>query len=1189
MVLKYLEIQGFKSFPDKTKIVFNKGLTAVVGPNGSGKSNISDAIRWVMGEQSNKSLRGSNMEDVIFTGTKTRKSQGFAQVSLAIDNSDKTLPYDKDEVIITRRYSRSGDSDYIINGKNVRLKDINELFMDTGLGKDGYAMVGQGKIAEIVQSKSDERRIIFEEAAGISKFRFRKNEAQKKLNLAEENLVRLRDILSELEQRVEPLKIQSEKAKEFIKLSEQKKVTEISIWFNTLDSSNKLLKDESDKILARSLEHDEVNEQSERIENEILKHYNDMQQCLVDIDVLRKNKDEYEQSIAKANADLAVCENNILHNNNNRQRIENDIENFKNSQNSLSLTLIKYQEDKVINENKLKDINSKIKENEAKLLNLAKESENYTNSATILSTKINSLNISQSEYRFTLNQLREKMTEEQLRYKNDSDGLQSKKDNLSFLQGESKNAKELFDALHKKLEENNNIISGYKLKLNSKNDDLSKLKSEISDKELRAKEKIQKAKVLQDLEKNLDGFAYSVKSILQKSKQGMLDGIKGTVSQLITVKSEYQLAVETAIGQALQNIIVDTQENGKKAINFLKREKLGRATFLPLSAIKGNKLQVNGINNENGFISIGSDLIKCEDIYLNIINYLLGRIVIVDNIDNAVNIAKKYDNKFKIVTLDGQVLNAGGAMSGGSHNKSLGFLSRKTDIENLLNQAKAIEEENIILKREYDEKLKEISMIKERLAKVQNNIIIINQDIIRCESEQKRIDIQITQENEIIKSMENGLSDFKQNTKNYQTQIENTIKLLTQTEEKLKVSQEKLSSLEGQTDEYLENKNNLTENISDLKLQKIEIEKDIENLNNLIDDINSKNKDGKVLYEKLSNELSDILRQNEQINKIILENKNSIVELKEKSKQVENKVLEKMDLRNSLEEKTTLLRQEEKTLSIQKERLAKELARHEERKISIQKEYDTIINKLWEEYQLTKSEAVKFCLEDIDISKLNKELSSLKQKIKSLGNVNVSAIDEYVEVSQRYEFLNEQVKDVEHSRQELLKMIDELTITMRDIFIEKFNQINHNFKRIFVELFGGGKAELKLLDDSDVLNSGIEIFVEPPGKIIKSLSLLSGGEQAFIAIAIYFSILKVRPAPFCVLDEIEAALDDVNVSKYAKYLRIMSDNTQFIMITHRRGTMEEADVLYGVTMQEDGISKILSLNVSELESQMDIN
>lgn len=1188
MVLKYLEIQGFKSFPDKTKITFNQGLTAVVGPNGSGKSNISDAIRWVMGEQSNKSLRGSNMEDVIFTGTKTRKSQGFAQVSLSIDNTDRTLLIDKDEVVITRRYSRSGDSDYLINGSNVRLKDINELFMDTGLGKDGYAMVGQGRIAEIVQSKSDERRIIFEEAAGISKFRSRRNEAQKKLNLAEENLVRLRDILSELEGRVEPLRRQSEKAKEFIELSDKKKIAEISIWINTLEQSNRLLKDEADKILARSLEHSEVEEEVERIEQEIQSIYNAMQQCLVDIDNLRKSKDSYEQVISEATANLAVCENNILHNNNNRDRIIKEIDTYNNSQKDLKLELIINQEEKLINSNRMKEINSNIKRKEKDLLLLSKRSEDFSSSATLLTTKINNLNITQSEYRVTLNQLRVQVEEEKVRFENNNNNLENKKENLIYIENEFESTNELSNDLKNKLIEYNNILQGYKLKLKSKQDDLLEHQKEYSKQEFKAKEKSQKAKLLQDLEKNLEGFAYSVKSVLNKSKQGVLTGILGTVSQLITVSEEYQTAIEIAIGQALQNIVVETEEDGKKAINYLKRENSGRATFLPLTSVKGNRLAINGVELEQGFISVASDLLKYDNKYQGIVNYLLGRIVVVDNIDNAVLISKKYGYKFKVVTLDGQVLNVGGAMTGGSKNKSQGFLSRKTDIDNLLKEAQTINQECLQMKQVEVNKQQELVAIKQKISNIENEIITVNQDIIRCEGEHKRLSLQIDQEKQQVKEMVSGLANYKENMNSIYNKIEETNNLLADIEKKLEDAKQNLKSVEGQNDDYLDSKNKMIEELSDLRYQKVEIQKDIENLNNLIENLQSKNNSSDEQLKRLNQELSEIEAKNVEIQNSIEENRKLIDNLKDKSKNSESEVLNKMELRNKLEEKTTILRKDEKVLSVQKERLGQELARLEERKLSIQKEYDIIINKLWEEYQLTKSQAMEYCIEVDDISKLNRELVSLKQRIRALGSVNVSAIDEYLEVSERYEFLNGQIKDVEHSKSELLKMIEELTQTMKEIFVENFNLINANFKKIFVELFGGGKAELKLVDDTDVLNCGIEIFVEPPGKIIKSLSLLSGGEQAFIAIAIYFAILKVRPAPFCVLDEIEAALDDVNVSKYASYLRIMSDNTQFIMITHRRGTMEEADVLYGVTMQEDGISKVLQLNVSEIESKMEL-
>lgn len=1186
MVLKYLEIQGFKSFPDKTKITFNQGLTAVVGPNGSGKSNISDAIRWVMGEQSNKNLRGSNMEDVIFTGTKARKSQGFAEVSLCIDNSDKTLPIDEDEVIISRRYSRSGDSEYRINRTIVRLRDINELFMDTGLGKDGYAMVGQGKIAEIVQSKSDERRVIFEEAAGISKFRSRKAEAQKKLNAAEDNLVRLRDILQELEDRVAPLKAQSEKAKRFLELAEQKKTAEISSWMYTLDQSNSLLKDQSDRILARRMEHEEVEAAIEKMEAEIQSVYDQMQQCLIDIDNLRREKDETEQRVSGLNAAIAVCENDVLHNTQNQTRIEGDIAAFLQSGELFTQEIAAKQQGLRDNQARLAELTQQIADKEHELLELTEKSGDFTDSQSVLSAKISELLVLQSQHKMNLMQLSTQKSEAEIRYLNNSQSLEQKRENVEQTKKELQNANELADELERQSQSLQNTISGYNMKLKSRQEKLEELQKSYNKTDLAIKEKKQRAKLLQDLENNMEGFAYSVKSVLSRGKKGMLSGILGTVSQLITVPEAYSTAIETALGGSLQHIVVESENDGKSAIQFLKRENAGRATFLPLTSIRGNRLQTAAFEHMDGYVSLACDLIAYDAKFQNVVYSMLGRIVIAEDLDSAVTIAKKNGYKFKIVTLDGQVVNAGGSMSGGSKNKSQGFLSRKSDIVKLMEEAKALEQQAQAIRQEGVSVKEEVSALRAQLVGVNGEVVTVNEDKIRCEGEQKRLTQFLAQEEEQLADMRRELDEHQQKLEEREQTTARLKQELEQVNADLQSTQEHLDFVQGKNDAYLEARNRLTDELSDLRYQKLETEKDMEAAQNTIADLRQRNRASGEQLEALQTEAAQLTAQNAEIQAQIEAHRAQIASEKENSVKMEQAVLDKMALRSTLESKTTSLRQDEKSLSVQKERLGQDLARFEERKLSIQKEYDTIINKLWEEYQLTKSEAAQFAKPVDDMAALTKQLNSLKAQIKALGSVNVAAIEEYVEVSERYEFLSAQLSDVEQSRHELLTLIDDLTVKMREIFAENFARINQHFKRIFVELFGGGRAELKLTDPDDILNCGIEILVEPPGKIIKSLTLLSGGEQAFIAIAIYFAILKVRPAPFCVLDEIEAALDDVNVSKYAKYLRQMSDNTQFIMITHRRGTMEEADVLYGVTMQEDGVSKLLQLKVTEIEKQM---
>lgn len=1185
MFLKSLEIQGFKSFPDKTKIQFGKGLTAVVGPNGSGKSNISDAVRWVMGEQSTKNLRGSKMEDVIFTGTKNRKSQGFAEVSLHIDNSDKTLPIDSDEVIVTRKYYRSGESDYKINQSNVRLKDINELFMDTGLGKDGYALVGQGRIAEIVQSKSDERREIFEEAAGISKYRYRKNEAERKLQSAEENLLRLGDILKELESRVEPLKVQSQKAKEFLTLAEQKKTVEISSWMYTLEQSNRTLKDQGDRILARQLEHEEVAKEAQAIEDKIQRCYDQMQECLLKIDEMRKEKEEVEQQIAGYASESAVSDNELLHNEQNRERILKEISEYQLSGEQLQAQIRQRKEEAQSAEKEIEKTQQQIEQLEQRLLHLEEESGAAAGRASDLNQKYNTLLVQQSQHKMSLMQLSSRREEEEHRFHNNQETLHQKEEQLSFDQKELEQAKDLYSRLEERLVELQNSKSGIRMKWESRKQKYDALSREIEQRNLSVKESRQRARLLEDLEKNLEGYAYSVKAVLTKGKQGVLSGIEGSVSQLIQVPEEYQTALETALGGSMQHIVVRTEENGKSAIRYLQQHNAGRATFLPMTSVKGSRLDTDGFDRIDGYVALAAELVSFDSQYQGVVDSLLGKIVIAEDLDTAVRMAKQYRYRFRIVTLDGQVVNAGGSMSGGSKNKSQGFFSRKNEIASLTEASEKLEA-SILQQREMQQKMEEeLSSLQARMISIDSETTVVKEDQIRCEGEQKRLEQQISQNAELLAAMRKELSEFHLKREEQENQEKNLKEELAQLEEDLQTTQQELQTMQSMEDESAQKRDGFSKNLSDLRMKKLEQQKDREILNRSVEELTGRSGEASERIRSLEEQLNELACRREEICRQKEQNQLLAGKAQEKILLLAEESEKTLSRRNELEKESVSARQEEKGISFRKEQLSQELARLEERKLTVQKEYDTIIEKLWEEYQLTKPEAQTIAKPVEDIQHCNRELNRLKNQIRALGNVNVSAIEEYEEVSQRYEFLSSQMKDAESSREELIRLIEELTGKMREIFTQSFREINRNFQQIFVELFGGGRAQLKLTDETDVLNSGIEIFVEPPGKIIKNLTLLSGGEQAFVAIAIYFAILKVRPAPFCILDEIEAALDDVNVAKYAKYLRLMSGNTQFIMITHRRGTMEEADVLYGVAMQEEGVSKLLQLNVGEIERE----
>ncbi len=1186
MKLKGLELQGFKSFPDKTKIIFNRGLTAVVGPNGSGKSNISDAIRWVMGEQSTKTLRGAKMEDVIFTGTKQRKSHGFAEVSLIIDNSDRALGVDSDEVTVTRKYYRTGDSDYMINSSNVRLRDVNELFMDTGLGRDGYALVGQGRIAEIVQSKSDERREIFEEAAGISKLRYKKNEAERKLKASEENMLRLKDILSELEERVGPLKEQSQKAKKFIELADEKKTLEISLWNNTLEKSNKLLKDQSDKIFASQVEYSEIESQIDGIEKQIEDIYASMQECLVNTDNLRNKKSEIEQNTSDTTARIAVLENDILHHSQNIERIKGELASFDDNYDKLVEQLKEKKSllDKLYKNGE--DIDKNMSAVEGELYNLNEQNENVSDYTAQLNNRINELIINQSKVSLTLAQLNEQTAKEKETLENNTLILNTKKEDALKTDAELKDTNELLETLSEKETVLHNTQNGYKLKLDSKLKKLEALESEVNKLSLSLSEKTQSAKLLEDLQKNLEGFAYSVKTVVNRGKNGYLKGILGTVSQLIDVPDEYAVAIETALGGALQNIVTENESSAKAAINYLKNENAGRATFLPLTSVKGTKLDVREYKDLDGYISLACDLVKFEEKYTSVIYSLLGRIVVVDDLDSAVILAKKGSYRFKIVTLDGQVVNAGGSMTGGSKNKSQGILSRKADILKLNDEAKKLEAKLSEKKLDLKELNDEVATLEAYVSSINSELMSINEDKIRALSEQKRILMQIEQEKATLDAMQKELTLLKSSIDTKEKEIVSFTEKLKETENELNEANAQLDKVKGENDTLSVKRDELSENLSSLRMNKLELQKDIEVLKSSISELESRDQSSKDTSQRLILQISELENASSERAALIDKLKGDIENNSKTSKDIDTEISTLMKRRSELEASTTVLRADERKISDKKEKISGELARLEERKNSIEKEYDDIIAKLWEEYQLTRTQANSLAIELENISEAKAKLNSVKNKIKGLGNINLSAIEEYDEVSARYEFLSEQLSDVEKSRAELSRLIFDLTDKMKNIFEESFEKINENFKKIFTELFGGGRAELKLTDSDNILESGIEIFVEPPGKIIKNLSLLSGGEQTFVAIAIYFAILKVRPAPFCVLDEIEAALDDVNVTKYAQYLRSMSDKTQFIMITHRRGTMEEADMLYGVTMQEEGVSKLLALNVSQVEEKL---
>ena len=1186
MQLKSLQIQGFKSFPDKTELVFGRGMTAVVGPNGSGKSNISDAVRWVLGEQSTRNLRGEKMEDVIFLGTHNRKPTGFASVSLTIDNTDRQLAVDADDVTITRKLYRSGESEYRINKTAVRLKDITELLMDTGLGRDGYSIIGQGRIEEIVSAKSSQRREIFEEAAGISKYRYRKAEAEKKLDSAYENLLRLKDIMGELESRVEPLREQSEKANRFLTLSGEKKTLEVSIWAHTMEKSRVLLEEHEKEYLIAKNNCADIQAVLEEYQHRIQQGFEQVQSCVLQIEQSQRMISQMKSEQSSCDSQIAVAQNDLSHN-------EKSIE-------ETHAEILSYTENKDETKNRLKDNQKELDEKQLLLQKKMQEEEQAKQEIVSIDEEITSLNTELARLKGQRTAYEQDITKQKLnrvsssalieettRRKESLQGVQSERDDsITALQQELKECQELLSDIKEREESLHNTIAGYKMKLTRQQSAKQEIEENCRAFQDQIREIEHRSGILSDMEKSMDGYYSSVKSVLQLSHQGRLSGIIGTVSQLLSVSADYALAIETVLGNSLQNIVTENEDAAKNAINHLKYTKAGRATFLPLDVIKPQELNADGIEQMDGFVARAVDLVGFDRRYQNIAQNLLGRIAVARDIDAAVQIARRYSYRFRVVTLDGQLVNAGGSMTGGSASKNTGLLSRKEEIHSLNNQAEKLREKLAALEPKLRQSQEALSQTQAQLTAAQAELTTCQQDHITYSAEEKRLSLSVEEAIHNRDEMQKEYREVTQKLEQLKNMSQSADSLIDQVSEELSALKEKLDKTKESLDRLNDAKQILHEQHNALRFEILGLQKDVESLCStkeqlegivrqqdshvqiLVDKVNALQNNGRLLERKIEQ-----LKQSKQ-------------ELSDSIEQENQKIEQAIEKRNTAEQQLSTLRNEEKEHLAKRERAAAQMSRCEERKILLQNEYDKIIAKLWDEYNMTRSDALAQAVEIEDETTAQNRLTELKNKIRALGSVNVAAIEEYKEVSERYEFLKKQCDDVEKSRTELMSLIRELTSQMKQLFAESFEKINQNFQKIFEELFLGGKASLTLTDPDNILESGIDINVQPPGKIIKNLSSLSGGEKAFVAIAIYFAILKVRPSPFCMLDEIEAALDEVNVSRYARYLKNLSDHTQFIAITHRRGTMEEADIMYGVTMQEKGVSKLLELDISQVESRL---
>lgn len=1189
MLLRTLEMQGFKSFPDKTQLKFGKGITAVVGPNGSGKSNISDAVRWVLGETSTKSLRGSKMEDVIFGGTSSRKPLGFAQVLLTLDNSDGSLK-DKNEVVtVMRRYYRNGDSEYRIDGEVVRRKDVHELFMDTGLGADGYSMVGQGKIDSIISAKNEDRRELFEEAAGISRFRHKRRDAERRLEQAQENLVRLLDILGELESRVGPLKTQSEKAKKFLEYSDEKKNLEIGVWLNKINRFTSELREQEHKIDAVEASYEICEKELADIEQELERISDAAAKINIEIEQVRVQMSAYEEQALRKDGEIKVIRANLEHNNDTIERLKNEINSADDSSVSLDEQIAQKHEAVKESEEKSAQKREELQNVLGRLEKLQNEDKAYSQKYSDLNKALMELTVRLTDYRVKASRSRSSIDEINNRSNSVDDAIFDCESLLKKAMAQKKESEENIAFVNDRIQQGENAMQGYQLRLKSKNDAAQALKDKVETLSRSLEEKNSKARMLSDLEKNMEGFSGAVKAVMKQAGTKNLSGIHGPLSQLISVDNEYSTAIEVALGAAMQNIVVSSESDAKRAINFLKQNKQGRATFLPISAIKPRYMDEHNLDDNFGFIDTASNLVECDDKYKDIVSNLLARVMVVEDIDCAIGISKRYNNKYKIVTLDGQVMNPGGSMTGGSRSRSAGILSRSNLIEELKNDAKKIAQELDEVSAQYKEAVQNANRAAAELQGADADLRNAKEDLIMAQADDKllgdRIESLKNQKQNLLGEKENSaqrILSLKEEEKQANEQVDAVQNEIDSTENSLRELSDGADQLSVQRDE-------IRSTAESINLELVTLAKDIEASKQSIEDLHFRKTTQSTRVSEITAEIELIEKNNEELLRQIEAVEQEAAALREKATLAQQDINVRITQRNELEKNSVLLRSTEKEKAADKEKLSSNLVRLEEHKNNMRKEYDELNDMLFEQYELTRQQAQELGIVIEDISAAKKRLHEIKVAIRGLGSINVGAIEEYKEVSQRYEFLKEQIDDIESSKSELKKIIDDLTASMSEKFLTQFRKINDEFKISFADFFGGGKGELILEEPDNCLESAIEIKIQPPGKSVQNINLFSGGEKSLAAMALLFSVLKVTPSPFCIYDEVEAALDDVNVERFAKYMRKMTDKTQFISITHRRGTMEEADVLYGVTMQEKGVSKLLELQSAELAAKMGLD
>lgn len=1180
LYLKRLEIKGFKSFADKIDLEFNKGITAVVGPNGSGKSNIADAIRWVLGEQSAKTLRGGRMEDVIFSGTENRKALGCAEVSITIDNSTGELPVDFTEVTVTRRLYRSGDSEYLVNSTSCRLKDVLELFMDTGIGKDGYSLIGQGKIEEIISTRSEDRRELFEEAAGIVKYKTRKLEAERKLENTRQNLLRVTDIIQELEEQIEPLKLQSQTARKYLELKEELKCIEISSLLNTYDSSKKKLDkliSELENINASREEHEnkkrdmsaaignlkriseELQDRQDEASSSRLQQEKSMENKQGQLELIKERMDNFTREIKRH-------ENEINSETDYIATLQEELEECSKERSELSTTFSVEKEKLKCAEEEFVAISStcsdyenrieRSKSDTIQLLSLISDNKNKINAAQIM---MNNLNVRRQ-------QLDKDKGTRLLKVQEIKEMVLQQEHNLNEVSSQLENTKAL------RTEKSNAILEGEK-----SSRELMRLKNSCFE-ELKVLEA--RHRTLSELERDMEGFNRAVKAVLSNYKDDWT--VIGSVSDIIQVPDGYETAIETALGSAVQNIVVDNEDTASLMIDYLKRNRLGRATFLPLTTIRHREAAVHTkVSNIKGYLGTADRLVTYDKKYRNVVSNLLGRVIICSDLSCAKAIAKTSEYSIKIVTLDGDVINAGGSFTGGSTNlKTTGIISRKNEINNLKQ----------LLKEKKDKLIKAEEDIKANQNMLENSKEYLKSLDLKLQSltiEKQKTEGLIQSYQREASSFEDGLKDIEVEKEQLGIEMEKSkdavcryTALLEAAEEDYKAKEKETARLQEEFKAYQEKKESMSNNLTTLKVSLAEKNKSLEAMDDKLDKLGSERKSHLIKIEEHRNEIEQIKKETDEASAAI---ENLEKELKNSLQSIEEVKIKQEELEGKRKEIKLKLNEYEKQLNDNEESISGIVASSHKLELSkakVESDTENVINKLWDEYELSVPQAEKYRNKDIGIGEANRRVQELKAAIRELGEVNVNSIEEYKRVTERHGFLCSQREDLNNAESSLVDIIEEITSRMRKQFQEGFKVIRENFNHTFRQLFGGGVADLKLEGD-DILSSGIDIIVQPPGKKLQSLTLLSGGEKGLAAIALVFAILKMKPTPFCVLDEIEAALDDANVSRFADFIKTYSANTQFILITHRKGTMASADCMYGVTMEEKGVSKLLSLKLNQ--------